>query len=255
MTKKILKYTIIALIWLLLWQIAAMAVSESLLLPSPVEVAKRLCALCLTKELYSALLSSFLRIFSGLLLGVILGIGGGILTARYKIARDFFSPALAVIKSTPIASFIILILLWLDRDTVPVIISLLVVLPIVWSNIETAIISTDKELLQMARAYKMSRGALISHIYLPTVAPYLAASLNSSLGLAWKAGVAAEALILPAVAIGTQIYVSKHNLETVDLFAWTVVVIILSVIIEKLAIALLGAATKRFNSVKGGAAK
>ncbi len=253
MIKKLLKYTLVTLIWLGIWQVAAMAVSESLLLPSPVEVAKRLCALCLTKELYSALLSSFLRIFSGLLLGVILGVGGGILTARYKIARDFFSPALAVIKSTPIASFIILILLWLDRDSVPVIVSLLVVLPVVWSNTEMGILSTDKGLLEMARVYKMRRSALIKHIYSPAVAPYFAASLNSSLGLAWKAGVAAEALILPAVAIGTRIFEAKYNLETVDLFAWTVIVIILSVIIEKIALALLKKATKRYTSAKGGA--
>ena len=253
MIKKVLKYLAITLIWLCLWQVAAMIVSSPLLLPTPIAVAARILELCATSALYITLLSSFARIILGLIIGVALGVVGGTVTARHRLAKEFFAPVLAVIKSTPIASFIILILLWLDRDSVPVVISLLVVLPVVWSNVEAGILNTDKALLEMARAYKMRRGAMIKHIYLPAIAPYFAASLNSSLGLAWKAGVAAEALILPAVAIGTRIYEAKYNLETIDLFAWTVLVIILSVVIEKLALALLRKVTSRYTATKGGA--
>jgi NitT/TauT family transport system permease protein len=202
---------------------------------TPFAVAKRLFELCATSDLYLTLITSFARIALGLLLGVTVGILGGILTASSKIARDFLSPLLAVIKSTPIASFIILILLWLDRNSVPVVISTLVVLPVVWANVESGILNTDKALLEMAGAYKMTRFSKIKHIYAPSTLPYFTAALNSSLSLAWKAGVAAEALVLPLLAIGTEIFEAKYNLETVDLFAWTVVVVILSVIIEKLA--------------------
>lgn len=235
MIKKILKFFLIALIWLAVWQVAAMLVGSPLLLPTPVAVAKRLFELCTISSTYVTLLSSFSRIALGLLLGVTVGILGGILTANSKIAKDLLSPLLAVIKSTPIASFIILILLWLDRNSVPVVISLLVVLPVVWANVEVGILNTDKALLEMASAYKMTKFSKIKQIYAPSVAPYFTAALNSSLSLAWKAGVAAEALILPVLAIGTRIFEAKYNLETVDLFAWTVVVVILSAIIERLA--------------------
>lgn len=235
MIKKTLKITLIALIWLAIWQVAAMIVASPLLLPPPWAVAKRLCDLCTTSDLYLTLISSFARIAFGLLLGVTVGILGGILTAGSKLAKDLLSPLLAVIKSMPIASFIILILLWLDRNSVPVVISTLVVLPVVWANVEVGILNTDNALLEMANAYKMTKFSKIKYIYAPSVAPYFTASLNSSLSLAWKAGVAAEALILPVLAIGTRIFEAKYNLETVDLFAWTAVVIILSVIIEKLA--------------------
>ena len=235
MIKKILKFMLIALIWLAVWQVAAMLVGSPLLLPTPIAVAKRLFELCATSDLYLTLITSFARIALGLMLGVTVGILGGILTANSKLAKDLLSPLLAVIKSTPIASFIILILLWLDRNSVPVVISTLVVLPVVWANVEVGILNTDKALLEMASAYKMTKFSKIKHIYVPSVAPYFSASLNSSLSLAWKAGVAAEALILPVLAIGTRIFEAKYNLETVDLFAWTVVVVILSAIIEKLA--------------------
>ena len=150
MIKKALKYSLITLIWLGVWQCAAMIVKSPLLLPSPIAVLIRLIELCGTKTLYITLLSSFARIFVGLLLGIVIGVLGGAASARYKMIKDFLSPLLAVIKSTPIASFIILILLWLDRNSVPVVISTLVVLPVVWANVESGIINTDKALLEMA---------------------------------------------------------------------------------------------------------
>jgi NitT/TauT family transport system permease protein len=185
--------------------------------------------------------------------GAIIGLIGGALTAFSPFIRNLFSPVLSVVKSTPIASFIILLFLWLDRDTVACVISALIVLPVVWSNVESGILGTDKSLLEMADAYKMTKLAKLRHIYAPSALPYFTASLRSSLGMSWKAGIAAEALILPTISIGKMIFQSKYNLETVDLFAWTSVTVILSVIIEKAAVLVLKKALKNRNfEAKGG---
>ena len=118
---------------------------------------------------------------------------------------------------------------------------------------ETGFCNTDKALLEMARVYKMNGAAKIRHIYLPSLSPYFFASLRSSLGMAWKAGIAAEVLLQPLISIGKQIFEAKHTLETVDLFAWTVVVIILSVAIEKLMVFTLKAISKKYSfTQKGG---
>lgn len=254
MIKKILKYSAVILIWLCIWQVGAMAVGKELLLPYPIKVFARIGKLCLTSELYKTIGISFLRIFTGMIIGTVLGILGGIATAFSKLAKAFFAPMLAVFKSAPIASFIILLLLWLSRDIVPIVIAVLIVLPVVWSNVEMGIRSSDKDLLEMSKAYKMTPAAKARYIYFPTVMPYFIASLRSSLGMSWKAGIAAEALILPLVAIGTQIYESKYNLETVDLFAWTVIVIILSVLIEGSFIALLKKTSAKYMRNTGGGA-
>jgi NitT/TauT family transport system permease protein len=185
--------------------------------------------------------------------GTLIGVLGGLLTAFSRLAREFFAPLLAVIKSTPVASFIILMVLWVSRDLTPLIIALMMVTPVVWTNVETGILNTDKALLEMARAYKMSRAAKIAHVYLPSISPYFFASLRSSLGMAWKAGIAAEVLLQPMISVGKMIADSKSLLETVDLFAWTVVVIILSVVIEKLMVLLLKLALKKHSfDQKGG---
>ena len=209
MIKKILKYSIITAIWLAVWQLASMAIGQDLLFPSPLSVAARLCSLAQTVEFYKIIAYSLFRILVGMIIGTFIGILGGILTSISSIARDFFAPLLAVVKSTPVASFIILVVLYVSRDSAPLIIALTMVTPVVWTNVESGILNTDKALLEMASAYEMTRFSKIKHIFVPSVMPFFTASLNSSLSLAWKAGVAAEALILPVVAIGTEIFEAK----------------------------------------------
>jgi NitT/TauT family transport system permease protein len=133
-----------------------MAVGKELLLPSPITVAKRLFELALTVDFYKIIAYSFLRIFLGTVIGTLIGVFGGLLTAFSKTAKAFFAPILAVIKATPVASFIILLVLYISRDLTPLIISLMMVTPIVWAGVETGILNTDKSLLEMASAYKMS---------------------------------------------------------------------------------------------------
>jgi NitT/TauT family transport system permease protein len=253
MMKKILKYSLIALIWIGLWQLIALAVGNELLFPSPWAVAVRLSELVLTLGFYETVAISLLRIVAGIVAGLIIGILGGMLTAFSKFARDLFAPALAVIKSTPIVSFIFLIVLWISRDLASLIIAAMIVIPVVWANVEMGFLNTDKALLEMARTYGMSRAALFANLYMPSIASYLLASLRASLGMAWKAGIATEALLLPVISIGKMISDANLYLETVDLFAWTVIVVILSVIIEKLTVTLFSALAKKgFSTLKGG---
>ena len=259
MIKKILlntvKYTTVTIIWLAIWQLIAMKINEELLFPEPLTVFKRLVELVKSPEIefFKTIWHSFLRIVIGMLIGVLIGCIGGIITAFSKIAKAFFAPMLAIIKSTPVASFILLLVLWINRDKTPLVIAAMMVVPIVWTNIETGILNADRSLIEMAKLYGTGRIKMIGKIYLPSIVPYFVASLKSSLGMAWKAGIAAEVLLQPTIAIGKMIFGAKLMLETVDLFAWTAVVIILSVIIEKLTVIIFKAILKRYSlSSKGG---
>ena len=253
MIKKILKYTLIAAIWIAIWQIVSLIVGNELLFPAPLSVLLRLCELVATAEFYKTVGLSILRVGAGMAIGILIGMLGGALCAFSRVAKDFFSPILAIIKSTPVASFIILFVLWLSRDITPVVIAAIMVLPVVWANIEMGLRKTDRSLLEMAKVYNMPLSKRISDVYIPSTYPYFLSSMRSSLGLAWKAGIAAEVLLQPLVSIGKQIFESKYMLETADLFAWTVVVIILSVIIEIILVALFGKAAKRYSlDAKGG---
>lgn len=227
--------------WLGVWHLAAWLVEREvagrgneLLLPYPLTVAKVWVGLLVTADFWRIVAASLVRIFCGLVAGVTAGALLAAMTAGAPWLDCLLSPAIRVIRATPVASFILLVLLWIGRNTVPVIVSALMALPVVWENLFRGIRATDKNLLELARAYRFSRWKTIRLIYLPALAPCFAAALTNAVGLAWKSGVAAEVLCLPKLALGSRIYQAKLYLETPELFAWTVTVVCLSMGLEKL---------------------
>ena len=238
--------------WLGAWQLCAFLVDchvqgrgNELLLPYPAAVLAALVRLAGTSAFWGTVAATLGRILAGMVLGTALGGLLAALTFLSPWADRLLSPAIRVIRATPVVSFILLILLWMGRDRVPVVISALMVLPVVWGNLSRGLGETDPQLLELARAYRFSPFKTIKLIYLPSLRPFFLSAVTTSMGLAWKSGVAAEVLCLPRPSIGTQIYNAKLYLEVPDLFAWTVVVVALSLALEKLLRALL-------RSRKGG---
>lgn len=231
--------------WLVVWQLASMAVGMDLLLPGPWTVAKTLGGLVVTIRFWQATLLTLLRIFAGLLAGGVLGTVIAALTCASQWCDRLLSPAVKIIRATPVASFILLVLLWVYTGRVPGVISALMVLPVVWGNVSKGIRKTDPQLLEMAAAYRFGWRKTLALVYLPSAAPYFIAGVETSLGLAWKAGVAAEVLCHPKLAIGSQVYFARLNLDTPSLFAWTLVVIALSFLVESALVGLLRKAVER----------
>ena len=221
-----------ALFWIFIWFIASRAVGSELLLPSPTVTLARLWELAFKGSFWLAVLQSLLRIIAGCALGIAAGSILGVLTAMSRVLYELFTPLLTVVRSTPVASFIILALVWIKRDNVAVFIAFLMVLPILWGNVSRGIAECDRDLIEMAHIFRFSKKDMLKKIYLPSVRPYFFAGCSTALGLSWKAGVAAEVLSLPKHALGSELYYSKIYLETPTLFAVTLVVILLSVALE-----------------------
>lgn len=228
-----LNILISAVFWTALWAFLAYLVDQELLLPSPAATLKRLIVLAGTSEFRSAAGMTLLRVLVGYLSGILAGTLLAVLTAASRPLNTLFSPLGTIIRATPVASFIILALVWIKASNVPSFISFLMVTPIVWSSLRTAILNTDPALLEAASAYRLGRLRTLRMVYLPAVLPQYAAAMITSLGLAWKSGVAAEVLCHPRLGIGTMLHESQIYLETADLFAWTATVILLSVAMEK----------------------
>ena len=235
--KRILKALAVLAFWLLVWSAAARLTGRELLLPGPLSVLRRLAELCVSAQFWRTTAVSLLRILLGAAAALIAGTVLAVLTSRYALLRSLFSPLLTIIKSTPVASFIILALVWLGRDILPAFITLLMVLPVVWSNVSAGIAETDVRLLEMAKVFGFSPLKKLRTIYIPSVSPYFASACRSALGLGWKAGIAAEVLTVPSVSIGKNLYEAKLYLDTPGLFAWTLTVIICSLVIEKILVA------------------
>ena len=223
-TQKILRVVVPLAFWLGAWQLAAIWVDTvytpghgALLLPSPLLVWERLAALAARPSFWRTAAVSLGRIFGGFALGAAAGTLLAVITSALSWADWLFRPMVKVIRAVPVASFIVLVLLWASTGRVPAIVSGLMVLPVLWGNVCKGISQTDGQLLEAARAYRFGRWKTLRLVYVPSVLPYFASGCATGLGLAWKAGVAAEVLCQPRLAIGTQVYRAKITLETPDL--------------------------------------
>lgn len=232
--KKLLRGCVVAAIWLGLWQIAAMWVGQEVLLVSPLAVLQRLWALVPTLSFWKDIFFSLARIMAGFVLAAFTGFALAALTHSVPFLRALFEPILSIVRATPVASFIILALVWMGTHTVPVFTTFLMVLPLVWGNVSAGLASTDPQLLEMGRCFGLSPWRMFTQIRLPSIKPYWQSACLTGLGLGWKAGIAAEVLGRPKLSIGTNLYNAKVYLETADLFAWTAVVVLLSVGMEYL---------------------
>ena len=224
-----------AVFWLAVWWLLALIVGKELLIPSPPLVVRTLLELVVTGAFWRYTALTLLRITLGLLLGIVLGMLTALLTNRFSWLHALLAPAVRVVRATPVASFIILVLLWVANGRVPVVISALVVLPVIWESTAAGLRSVDKNLLEFARAYRLTRLDTWRSIVIPSMLPQLSAAVCTAIGLAWKSGVAAEVLCLPKAAVGTQVYFSKLYLDTPALFAWTLIVVALSLTVERIA--------------------
>ncbi len=221
------------LFWLAVWEIAARALNSSLLLVSPVTVLRRLAQLMGTYAFWQNIGTSLIRIAKGYLLGAVCGILCGILSAFFPAARTLLSPLLSVVKATPVTSLVILALVWIKSYNLSIFICFLMVFPILTESVRQGIVDADRELLEVAYVYRLSPGRKIRFIYLPSIRPHLITALSTSIGFAWKAGIAGEVFARPKLGIGSRLFDSKVYLETADIFCWTLVIVLLSMIIEK----------------------
>ncbi len=219
---------------LCLWQLAAMTIDSKILLVSPVEVAVRLTTIWQTEGFWTSIWFSFYHIAGGFFLALFLGIALAALAGRFRRIETLLWPFLVTIKTVPVASFVVICLIWLSAENLSVFISFLIVLPVVYGNVLEGIKNEDKLMLEVGTVFKMPLLRRLLYIHLPQLKPFIMSACATALGMAWKAGVAAEIIGTPDGSIGKQLFYSKIYLDTDDLLCWTVIIVIVSVLFEKL---------------------
>ena len=232
----------------LVWQAASMAVGSALLLPSPAAVLVRLAALLPDGGFWRAVWFSFCRIAGGFGAALVLGTALAFAAGRWPVVDVLLRPYVLVVKSVPVASFIILALIWLSSRTLPLFIAALMVFPPVYLNVLEGIRRTDASLLEMARVFRVPFSRTLRGVYLPQVLPFFRSAVSAALGLCWKAGTAAEVIALSSGSIGEKLYNAKIYFQTADLFAWTAAIVLISAAFEKLFLLLVDKIAERMGA-------
>lgn len=224
----------VAAFWLAVWTLVCVIANRTLLMPLPYpwDVAVALVGLIGKSDFWADVAFSLVRIVLGFSAAVVVGALLAVLTVRFRLLHTLFAPVLSVIRSVPVASFIFLAFLWIAPGAMPTFIAFLMVLPLVWENVRRGIVQTDRNLLEMARVFRLDRGQCLRFVWFPSVKPYWQSALSTGFGFAWKSGVAAEIICTTGHSIGAQIAASKITLNYAEVFASTVVVVVLSVMLE-----------------------
>ncbi len=232
--KKALIAAASVLFWLLVWHFTAVAMDQKLLLASPLAVAERLFELIREPDFLKSIAFSLGRILLGFALGLAIGTLLATIASKVMFVRQLFAPLISVMKSIPVASFTILAIIWVGSKNLSVLVSVLIAIPIIYSNMLEGIDSLDPKLKTMAQVFEIPTRKRFFGIYMSQILPYFRSASKLAMGLCWKSGVAAEVIGIPDGSIGEKLYMSKVYLETEDLFAWTLLIILLSFICEKL---------------------
>lgn len=237
--KQVLKKAGAVLIALAFWQLAAMLIHQRILLVSPIQVLLRLTTIWQTEGFFLSIWFTFYHIVAGYLLGVGFGILLAVLADRWSWIETLLWPWVITVKTVPVASFVVICLIWLSAKNLSSFISFLIVFPIIYQNMLTGLRTRDPKLTEMAAVFRVRGFRRLAMITLPQIRSYLVTACSITAGMAWKAGVAAEIIGTPNGSIGKMLYTSKIYLDTDDLLAWTVIIVILSVGFEKLFVWLL----------------
>lgn len=246
-TRRAVRLVLVVAFWLAVWQLAAVVVHHDLLLAAPGEVLVRLGELLVTPDFWATIAHTLVRIIAGFVVGSLLGVGGAVLAASARPVEALLTPLATVVRTMPVVSFIILVLIWADSSRLAVVISALMVAPILYTTALQGIRSRDRSLLEMAAVFGVPLRRRLGAVDVPAVAPFLLAGSRVAVGLAWKSGIAAEVIGLPQGSIGERLYQAKIWLSTADLFAWTAVVVVLSLLVERGVVALLDRAGGRVS--------
>lgn len=234
--------------WLAIWQLLDVIIDNRLVLAGPIRVAQALVEQIGQPDFWVICGASFGRIALGFLLSFVVGFLLALVSCRHRLFRDFVDPIISLLRTIPVASFIILLLIWVGNQALTVFLAFFIVLPLIYTNMVTGFESVDRQMLEMARVYGLSRWRTFLYIYRPAFMPFLMSSTKISLGMTWKSGIMAEVLATPKPSIGKEMATARTFLDTPDLLAWTVVVMVLSFLFEKAFMELL----KRANRPLGG---
>jgi NitT/TauT family transport system permease protein len=219
--------------WLILWEIASRIIGHEILLASPIAVAGSLATLGRSLEFWQAIFFSSFRIILGFLTALSVGTVLAVASHNSRFLRELLSPLIKIIQAMPVASFIILALIWIKARNLSVLASFLMLMPLIYTNVAKGLETADEKLLQMAKVFQIGRFKKLVAIYIPAVMPHFIAAVSVGMGLCWKAGIAAEVIGIPTGSIGENLYEAKLYLMTKELFAWTIVIIAVSVLFEK----------------------
>lgn len=237
-------YTALSVIILLaIWECGAILLNNKYFLPRIEDVVLSLIEIFSSEDFLIVVVMTIFRVAAALLIGVIIGVVAGLLSQKFLFIQSLLKPILLIIKSAPVATFIVLLWATTSGNSLAIIIAFLMVFPIICEGTTAALNNIDSKLEEVCTVFRFTPLKRIKHLVIPTLMKNLIPLVITSVGLAWKAEVAAEIIGYVSDSIGAKINDVIHY-DKPMVFAWTIIIIVFSVALEILTRTLLGRLSK-----------
>lgn len=234
MNKRLLRIALSFLFLLFLWQWLAMQLDNDILIPYPVDVVEVMMTQVTSNTFYEVIVHTLFRTTLGFLIALIFALVIAFLAYFYSWFEDLCYPFLLLTRSIPNISYIIIVLFWFSSQSSVIVISFLILFPTIYANLIQGLKAMPATLLDVMRIYPAPRIDTIRNVYLPHLRNYLIAATNSGISLAFKVGIMAEILGQVSIGIGRQLNICRLNLDMAGVFAWTIWIIAILYVFEKL---------------------
>lgn len=217
----------------IIWEGVALYIDNSLLFPRVSEIFLSLKNLVASGDFTLILWNTLSRFFISIVFSLILAIIFSVASYRYEVIGFLLFPFIIFLRAVPTIAIIIVVLIWSSVERVPIVVGMLILFPILYESILGGIKNVDKNLLKMSKVFKVPTKRVVRDIYIPSIYYSISSNIPSYIGLTFKVIIAGEVLSQESLSIGGEIFINKIYLESSNIFAWIIVVIVLNYLLEK----------------------
>ncbi len=217
----------------IIWEGVALYIDNSLLFPRVSEIFLSLKNLVASGDFTLILWNTLSRFFISIVFSLILAIIFSVASYRYEVIGFLLFPFIIFLRAVPTIAIIIVVLIWSSVERVPIVVGMLILFPILYESILGGIKNVDKNLLKMSKVFKVPTKRVVRDIYIPSIYYSISSNIPSYIGLTFKVIIAGEVLSQESLSIGGEIFINKIYLESSNIFAWIIVVIVLNYFLEK----------------------
>ncbi|MCF7924300.1 MAG: ABC transporter permease subunit [Candidatus Izimaplasma sp.] len=230
--RKLLIGFLSVIILILIWQIYALYIDNNFILPYPSQVFLTFVELIKTTSTYKIIGITLLRLFIAFILSTIIAITLGLLAGNFKILSEFFQPLVTTLRTLPVASIIIIILILAGNSNSLYIITFLMIFPIIYEATKQGVLNISKSLKNAIALETHNRFFIMTRLQLPLALPYIKTSLFQSIGLGFKVIVMAEFIAQTPKGIGRALFDGSLSINYELVFAWTLIIIFIVSVFE-----------------------
>jgi len=226
-------YTLLSCIFFIgLWQLIAIVINNDIYIPRIQQVIEAIKTIFKEQNFLKIILSSFYRTILSYVFALIFAMILGVLATVYPFFKYLMQPINSFGKTIPTMVLVVLSLVWFDKDKTPFVVGFAITFPILYEGIRNGLMQIDKKVIDMTKIYEVSLKDKIKKIYLPVMKFYFMSIFVSTFSLTFKTVIAGEVHGQPKFGIGSQIQLEKVNFNTSGIFAWIVIIVIISFVLE-----------------------